>query len=71
MFAAIGRGVTRRPWLVILGWLAAAAVIILTAPSLSSITTSDQSAFLPSSAESVRAAVLAKQAFPDGGVPPP
>jgi len=67
VFAAIGRGVTRRPWLVILGWLAAAAVIILTAPSLSSITTSDQSAFLPSSAESVRAAVLAKQAFPDGG----
>ncbi|MEV4753745.1 MMPL family transporter [Micromonospora sp. NPDC049559] len=65
MFAAIGRVVVRRPWLVILGWLVAAAAIILTAPSLGSVTNSDQSAFLPSDKESARAAALAERAFPE------
>lgn len=64
MFGAIGRVVVRRPWLVILGWLAVAAVIVVTAPSLGSVTNSDQSAFLPAEKESARAAALAKEAFP-------
>ena len=64
MFGAIGRAVVRRPWLVILGWLVAAAAIIVTAPSLASVTNSDQSAFLPADKELARAAELAGQAFP-------
>jgi RND superfamily putative drug exporter len=64
MFGAIARGVARARWFVIVGWLVVAGAVILTAPSLSSVTNSDQSAFLPDSAESARAADLAKQAFP-------
>lgn len=64
MFGRIGRAVTRRPWLVIAGWILAATVIILAAPSLGQVTNADQSAFLPASAESARAADLAKRAFP-------
>jgi RND superfamily putative drug exporter len=65
MFAAIGRGVVRRPWLVIAGWLVGAAAVIWFAPGLGSVTNSDQSSFLPASKESVRAAALAAEAFPD------
>jgi RND superfamily putative drug exporter len=67
MFSAIGRGVTRRPWLVIVSWVVIAIGIIVAAPSLASVTNSDQSAFLPSSAESAKANALAKQAFPGTG----
>ncbi|RKR89048.1 hypothetical protein BDK92_3385 [Micromonospora pisi] len=38
MFGAIGRIVVRRPWLVIIGWVVAAVAIIMTAPSLGSVT---------------------------------
>ncbi len=65
MFARLARAVTRRAWVVIAAWIVAAAGIIALAPSISSITNSDQSAFLPSSAESARAAALARKAFPD------
>jgi RND superfamily putative drug exporter len=65
MFAAIGRSVTRRPWLVIISWLVIAVGIIVASPGLGEVTNSDQSAFLPADAESARAAALAKQAFPD------
>lgn len=67
MFAKIGRAVTARPWWVITGWLVAAAAVIGFAPGLGSVTNSDQAAFLPSGAESVRAAALAGAAFPDSG----
>src|SRR5262249_40947381 len=67
MFTAIRRGVTRRPWLVIVSWVVIAIGIIVAAPSLASVTNSDQSAFLPSSAESARANALARQAFPGTG----
>jgi RND superfamily putative drug exporter len=65
MFAAIGRGVTRRPWLVIASWVVLAVAIIATAPKLADVTNSDQSAFLPGSAESARAAALVGSAFPE------
>ena len=65
MFGWIARAVTARPWLVIIGWLVAGAAIIGLAPSLAEITTTDQAAFLPRDAESVRAADLAKRAFPE------
>jgi putative drug exporter of the RND superfamily len=64
MFAAIGRGVTRRPWLVIASWAVVAAAVIATAPKLADVTNSDQSAFLPGNAESARAAALVSTAFP-------
>ncbi len=64
MFGWIARAVTARPWLVIIGWLVGSAAIIGFAPSIDRLTTADQAAFLPANAESVRAADLAKQAFP-------
>ncbi|MGC9667150.1 MMPL family transporter [Planosporangium sp. 12N6] len=43
-----------------------AIAVIAAAPKLSDVTNSDQSSFLPDSAESARAKILAKGAFPDG-----
>ena len=62
MFTGLGRLATRHPWLVILGWIVVSVVIIATAPKLSA--TSDQSEFLPSKYESIRAANLQTEAFP-------
>ncbi len=62
MFSGLGRLATRHPWLVILGWVVVSVVIIATAPKLSA--TSDQSEFLPSKYESIRAADLQTAAFP-------
>src|SRR5262245_26790040 len=67
MFAVIGRAVAKRPWWVIGCWLAVAAALIAVSPRISAVTTSDQSTFLPPEAESVRAARLAAQAFPQAG----
>jgi len=64
MFGKIGQAMVRRPWLVIVGWLLGAAVLAVLSPGLGSVTTSDQAAFLPDSAESARAARLAAAAFP-------
>ena len=66
-FSRLGRAVTRRPWLVIAGWLLGAGCLIAFAPGLGSVTTADQAAFLPGTAESSRAAELARRAFPDAG----
>jgi RND superfamily putative drug exporter len=62
VFSGLGRLATRHPWLVILGWIVVSVVIIATAPKLSA--TSDQSEFLPSKYESIRAANLQTEAFP-------
>ena len=62
MFTGLGRLATRHPWLVILGWIVVSVIIIATAPKLSA--TSDQSEFLPSKYESIRAANLQTDAFP-------
>lgn len=64
MFVAVGRAVVRHPWYVIISWLIAAAAIIAFAPRISSVTNADQSAFLPSSSESARAARFAAEEFP-------
>lgn len=66
MFAAVGRGVTRRPWLVIVSWVVLAIAIIAASPKLADVTNSDQASFLPDTAESARAAALARTAFPNG-----
>ena len=62
MFAALGRFVTRFPWLVILGWVAIAVLVIITAPKLTS--TQDESEFLPKHYESIRAATIQSDEFP-------
>ena len=64
-FAALGRMVVRHPWRVIALWVIAAVAIIATAPALP--TTTNESSFLPSSYESIRAANLQDKAFPQAG----
>jgi len=65
LFAALGRMVVRHPWRVIAVWLIAAVAVIATAPALP--TTTNESSFLPSSYESIRAQALQSQAFPQQG----
>jgi putative drug exporter of the RND superfamily len=62
VFSTLGRLVARRPWLVIAVWIVAAVAIIATAPKLTS--TTDESEFLPSHYESIKAISLQQQAFP-------
>jgi putative drug exporter of the RND superfamily len=64
-FAALGRMVVRHPWRVIALWVIAAVAIIATAPALP--TTTNESSFLPSNYESIRAASLQDKAFPQAG----
>jgi putative drug exporter of the RND superfamily len=61
-FARLGRGVVRHPWWVIAVWIVAAVLVILTNPGLP--TTTNESSFLPSRYESIRAMNLESQAFP-------
>jgi RND superfamily putative drug exporter len=63
MFGWLGRFVVRRAWWVIAGWLVASAAIIGLSPSLSDITSAEQSDFLPSKYESVQAIELAQRSF--------
>ena len=67
MFASLGRLAARHPWYIILGWIIVAVVVIATAPKLSP--TSDQSEFLPSHYESIKAATLQQKAFPQQTAP--
>jgi putative drug exporter of the RND superfamily len=64
-FAGLGRMVVRHPWRVIALWAIAAVAIIATAPALP--TTTNESSFLPSSYESIRASSLQAKAFPQAG----
>ncbi len=64
-FAALGRAVVRHPWRVIALWVIAAVAIIATAPALP--TTTNESSFLPSNYESIRASSLQDKAFPQAG----
>ncbi|MDX6738551.1 MMPL family transporter [Actinocorallia sp. A-T 12471] len=62
MFGRLGKVVVRHPWWTIAAWLVTAALIIAFAPKLD--TQADQAEFLPSSYESVQAAKVATEAFP-------
>ena len=55
----------RHPWRVIALWVIAAVAVIATSPGLP--TTTNESSFLPSSYESIRAANLQDKAFPQTG----
>src|SRR5712691_8686304 len=59
IFNAVGRFAVRFRWLVLLIWIVWAIVAVTQLPSLSSVTQSNNSKFLPASAPSERAAVLA------------
>lgn len=61
-FGALGRFIVRNPWKVIGAWIIVAIAVIATAPALP--TTTNESSFLPSSYESIRAQSLEAQAFP-------
>jgi len=58
-FAATGRLAVRFRWAIVLAWVAGAAAAMALLPSLSSVTQSDNTSFLPASAPSQQAAQLA------------
>lgn len=62
MFSTLGRFVTRRPWFVIATWIVIAVIAVMFAPKLTS--TTDNSEFLPSHYESIKAMNLQSEAFP-------
>jgi putative drug exporter of the RND superfamily len=62
VFAWLGQVAVRHPWRVIALWIVAAVAVIATSPGLP--TTTNESSFLPSSYESIRASNLQDQAFP-------
>jgi putative drug exporter of the RND superfamily len=64
-FAALGRFVAGNPWKVIGAWIVVTFIVIATSPGLP--TTTNESSFLPSSYESIRAQTLQDQAFPQAG----
>jgi putative drug exporter of the RND superfamily len=68
--AGLARTMIRFRYLVIALWIVAAILAIGLFPSLSSVVTSDNSSFLPSSAPSRQAATLASPFLPPSGTPP-
>ena len=66
MFASIARFAVRRRWMIVAGWVVLTIAAVMTLPSLGSVIKNDNTAFLPSSAPSVRAATLAAP-FLNGG----
>jgi RND superfamily putative drug exporter len=58
-FAAVGRLSVRFRWAIVLAWVAGAVAAMVLLPSLSSVTQSDNTSFLPGSAPSEQAAQLA------------
>ena len=60
LFGALGRGVVRFRWLVVVVWLVGTVAAVHSLPSLSSQVNNDNSAFLPASAPSNQAALLAQ-----------
>ena len=64
MFTTMARWVTRHPWWVVSFWVVVAVVTIALSPSLSKYTNANNSAFLPSSFQSVQAQNIINQKFP-------
>ena len=58
-FAAVGRFAVRFRWAIVVAWVAGALAAMVLLPSLSSVTQSDNTSFLPASAPSERADQLA------------
>jgi RND superfamily putative drug exporter len=64
MLNKLGEFIAKNRWWVIGVWVVVAVVITAFAPKLSSVTSSDQTSFLPSKYESVQAQKIAEKAFP-------
>ena len=62
MFGALGRIASRRPWFIILAWLVFVVLVVALAPPFKA--TNDQADFLPRHYESIKAAELQQEAFP-------
>ncbi|MGN6250566.1 MAG: MMPL family transporter [Marmoricola sp.] len=67
MFGALGRLAARLPWIVIGAWIVIAVAVIATAPKLTA--TTDESSFLPSHYESIKAAQIQAKEFPQATQP--
>lgn len=65
MLNKLGNFITKKRWWVIGVWVILAVVITAFSPKLSSVTSSDQTSFLPSKYASVQAQKLADKAFPE------
>ena len=61
MMHKLSQFIIKRRWWVVLVWVVAAVVIVGFSPALSTIESNDQSAFLPSNYESVKASNIAKK----------
>lgn len=64
MLNKLGTFITKNRWWVIAVWVVVAVAITAFAPKLSSVTSSDQTSFLPSKYASVQAQKIAEKAFP-------
>ncbi|SHF84044.1 MMPL family transporter [Streptoalloteichus hindustanus] len=70
MLGWLARVVTRWAWAVVGIWVALVTALVLLAPALSSVVSSDSGGFLPADKESVVASKLAARAFPaESGAP--
>lgn len=65
MLDKLGRFIAKNRWWVIGVWVVVAVVITVFAPRLSSVTSSDQTSFLPGKYESAQAQKIADKAFPE------
>src|ERR1700712_3334519 len=64
MLNKLGSFIAKNRWWVIAAWVVAAIAITAFSPKLSSVTSSDQTSFLPSKYESVQAQKIADKSFP-------
>ncbi len=65
MFQRLGHFAAKYRVFIIVGWIALAIILMLVAPSLEEVSTSDQEDFLPSDAPFVRAAEVQERVFPE------
>lgn len=64
MFERLGSFAFRFRFLILVAWVAAAAVALVFAPSLTEVGSTDQSSFLPATTESIEARTVLERAFP-------
>ena len=65
MFQSLGRFIIRNKWLVIAFWIALATFMVLAAPTLSDVGTSNEIDFLPDGAPSLTAQQILEEKFPE------
>jgi putative drug exporter of the RND superfamily len=69
MFERLGSVVVRLRYVIVVGWLIAAALLGVLAPSLAQAGSADETSFLPSDAESLAARGVISVAFPGDSAP--